>query len=236
MNKTQTLINLQAVDSQLLEIRELLGDLPLKVEELTAEEIKLKQDIDDRKIRIREIELQVAGRELEVKDYKAKIEHLKEQLYLVKTNKQYDALTHEIDFLKEKLNELEKKESVLLNEKGNLHNETQTRENNLESLTVDLHKRRTNLELLMNESAEQKNELEIRRSDIVKDIEPSIIYKYNKVLEAREGMAVVEVFGSSCGGCGSMVPPQKIAELKQGNLLQTCDVCSRFLYWPKTND
>jgi predicted nucleic acid-binding Zn-ribbon protein len=49
-------------------------------------------------------------------------------------------------------------------------------------------------------------------------------------------MAVVETFGTSCGGCGSIVPPQKIAELKQSKNLQTCDVCSRFLYWPAEND
>ena len=56
MNDIHTLIKLQEVDSQLLEISELLGDLPSKVEELTSEESRLKEDIDERKERIKEIQ------------------------------------------------------------------------------------------------------------------------------------------------------------------------------------
>ncbi|MDP7529757.1 MAG: C4-type zinc ribbon domain-containing protein, partial [Candidatus Marinimicrobia bacterium] len=118
----------------------------------------------------------------------------------------------------------------------NLSSETEERENNLESLTADLHTRKTNLETLIAESSEEKNNLEEERLNIIKDISAPIISKYDRVFAARDGMAVVETFGTSCGGCGSIVPPQKIAELKQSKNLQTCDVCSRFLYWPAEND
>jgi len=236
MNSTSSLVQLQNVDTQLLEISELLGDLPVKVEELAKEEQQLKEDIDQRKSRIKEIDLKISKKDLQVKSLTVKIDKLKDQLFLVKTNKQYDALSQEIDYLKEELNNIELNELELLEEKDTLSSELEERENNLESLTEDLHKRKLNLESLIEESSEKKKNLETERSDIVKELSAIVVSKYDRVFAARQGMAVVETLGTSCGGCGSIVPPQKIAELKQGTTLQSCDVCNRFLYWPAKKD
>ena len=236
MNTTSSLVELQDVDTQLLEISELLGDLPVKVDELTKEEQQLQEDIEQRKSRIKEIDLEVSKKDLQAKSLTVKVDKLKDQLFLVKTNKQYDALSQGIDFLKEELNNIELNELELVEEKDNLSSETEERENNLESLTADLHTRKTNLGTLIAESSEKKTKLEDERSEILKDLTAPIISKYDRVFAARDGMAVVETFGTSCGGCGSVVPPQKIAELKQSKNMQICDVCSRFLYWPAEND
>ena len=101
MNATSSLVKLQDVDTQLLEISELLGDLPVKVEELTKEEQQLKEDINQRKDRMKEIDLEISKKDLLVHELKSKIDKLKDQLFLVKTNRQYDAISHEIDFQKE---------------------------------------------------------------------------------------------------------------------------------------
>ena len=98
MNATSSLVKLQDVDTQLLEISELLGDLPVKVEELTKEEQQLKEDINQRKDRMKEIDLEISKKDLLVQDLTSKIDKLKDQLFLVKTNRQYDAISHEIDF------------------------------------------------------------------------------------------------------------------------------------------
>ncbi len=236
MDNTQTLIKLQEADSQLLEIKELLGDLPHKVEKLTTEETRLKEDIENRKVRIKDIEVEISKKDLQVRELTTKIDKLKDQLFLVKTNKQYDALSKEIDYLKEELDGIETKELEMVEEKDTLVSETDEREGNLESLTEDLQKRKTNLENLLNESSEKKTELENERAGIIKDLSSTILSKYERVFEARNGVAVIEALDSSCGGCGSMVPPQKIAELKQSMELHSCDVCSRFLFWPPSDD
>ncbi len=236
MNSTSSLVKLQDIDTQLLEISELLGDLPVKVDQLIKDEQQLKENIGQRKNRIKEIDLEVSKKDLQVKSLTVKIDKLKDQLFLVKTNKQYDALSQEIDYLKEELDNIELNELELIEEKDTLSTESEERENNLESLTEDLHKRKSNLESLIEESSVKKMNLESDRSDIVKELSGSVISKYDRVFVARNGLAVVETLGTSCGGCGSIVPPQKIAELKQGTTLQTCDVCSRFLYWPAKKD
>ncbi len=232
MSSISTLIHLQEVDTQLFEIRELLGDLPIKVDELSQKEKSFAEEIVQAKSRIKEINLDIAKKDHNRKGIQVKIQKLKDQLFLVKTNKQYDALSHEIDYLKEELDGIETEELEISIEKDSLVEETEENENNLESLTTDLHKRKSSLELLIEESSEQKENLKTQRQLIVADITETVMSKYERVLQARSGMAVVEVLDSSCSGCGSMVPPQKMSEVKKGDSINSCDVCSRFLYWP----
>lgn len=236
MNSITSLIKLQKVDTQLQEIRELLGDLPIKVDELSQKEKSFVEEINQAKIRIKEINLDISKKDHNAKVIQVKIQKLKDQLFLVKTNKQYDALSREIDYLKEALDRIETEELEISVEKDTLSEETQERENNLGSLTSDLHERKSSLESLIAESSEKKENLKNERQTIVADVSDSVISKYDRVLSARSGMAVVEVLDSSCSGCGSMVPPQKMADVKKGEGIQSCDVCSRFLYWPTKSD
>ncbi len=236
MNSIQSLIQLQQVDTQLQEISELLGDMPHQIDELTQRERSLVDHIDIAKKRIKDIELDFAKKEHQVNILQTKIRKLKDQLYLVKTNKQYDALSQEIDYLKTELDNIENGELEIAEEKDSLVAETQERENNLGTLTSDLHERKSKLEILIAESSEKKKNLEEERNHIMAKLSEGMVSKYNKVRSARSGMAVVEVLGSSCGGCGSVVPPQKLAEVKQKKGIYSCDVCSRFLFWPSTTD
>ena len=100
MNKILSLVELQNVDTQLKDLNELLGDLPKKVEKLRLEEEGLINDVNQGKDRLKEIELSLNKAEHQMADYKAKINKLKDQLSLVTSNKQYDALTQEIEYLK----------------------------------------------------------------------------------------------------------------------------------------
>ncbi|MFQ6677652.1 MAG: zinc ribbon domain-containing protein [Fidelibacterota bacterium] len=232
MNSIASLIQLQEIDGQLQEIRELLGDLPLKVDELSQNEKSAVEEIDHAKTRIKEIELNISKKDHNAKVIQEKIQKLKDQLFLVKTNKQYDALSQEIDFLKEELDSIETNELELTMEKDQLLEKTEKQENNLGSLTSNLHERRSNLESLIAESSEKKEQLKKDRELVISDLSDTIVSKYNRVFSARGGLGVVEVLSSSCSGCGSMVPPQKLAEVKKGDSISSCDVCNRFLYWP----
>ena len=116
----EKLIELQSIDTKLRDLNDLLGDLPSKVEELNLQEDNLKISIVTKKERLKEIELETNKLELKNSGFDEKIDKLKDQLFLVTNNKQYDALMNEIDHLKEEkssfetdiLNFLEEKESL----------------------------------------------------------------------------------------------------------------------------
>jgi predicted nucleic acid-binding Zn-ribbon protein len=83
---------------------------------------------------------------------------------------------------------------------------------------------------MLRESAEQKEQLESARDELVQSIDLQVLKRYDVVRKARRGTAVVPVLGASCSGCGAVVPPQKIAEIRSDKVSYTCDECSRFIF------
>ena len=225
------LVELQAVDTQLQDLNELLGDLPKKVDKLRLEEDSLITAVGKGKNRLKEIELALNKAEHRLAEIKQKIDKLKDQLSLVTSNKQYDALTQEIEYLKQAMNEAELEDLELEEEKETLQNDLQEKEENLESLSEDLRIRRDRLENLIAESANKKSELEKEREEKSIHIDPSVLGRYVRIRDARDGLAVVTIDRNSCSGCGFVVPPQTVSVIRKKTLLYNCDVCSRFLYF-----
>ncbi|HCI16494.1 MAG TPA: hypothetical protein DE027_06655, partial [Candidatus Marinimicrobia bacterium] len=156
MSVIQQIVALQKIDSQLQDIAELLGDLPGKVDALKDEELGLAKSIEDGKARIKALELELNKFDSLMTDYNEKIDKHKDQLYLVTSNKQYDALQHEIDHLKGELDEIETNALEFAEEKETIETRLKSEEENLDSLSKDLVGRREKLEVLMNESSEEK--------------------------------------------------------------------------------
>jgi len=166
-------------------------------------------------------------------EIKQKIDKLKDQLSLVTSNKQYDALTQEIEYLKQEMDEVELEDLELEEEKETLQNDLQEKEENLESLSENLSTRRDRLEDLIAESADKKSELEKVREEKSIHIDPSVLGRYVRIRDARYGLAVVTIDGNSCSGCGFVVPTQSVSFIRKKTLLYNCDICSRFLYFDK---
>ena len=129
--------------------------------------------------------------------------------------------------------EIETEELLSLQEKDTLEASTTEKEESLESLTTDLGERRKKLERVISESAEEKNVLEVQRDEAVQAITPPILALYKKVINARNGLAVVEIVNNSCGGCGAIVPIQTVSEIKNASTVHNCGSCGRFLYKDK---
>ena len=233
MIEVSRLVELQAVDTQLQDLNELLGDLPRKVDKLRQEEESLINAVDKGKNRLKEIKLALNKAEHRMAEIKQKIDKLKDQLSLVTSNKQYDALTQEIEYLKQEMDEVELEDLELEEEKETLQNDLQEKEENLESLSEDLSTRRGRLEDLIAESADKKSELEKEREEKSIHIDPSVLGRYMRIRDARDGLAVVNLNGHSCSGCGSVVPIQSVSVIRKKTLLYNCDICSRFLYFDK---
>ena len=233
MLEVTQLVELQAVDTQLQDLNELLGDLPKKVDKLRLEEESLINAVDKGNNRLKEIELALNKAEHHMAEIKQKIDKLKDQLSLVTSNKQYDALTQEIEYLKQAMDEVELEDLELDEEKDTLRNDLQEKEENLESLSEDLRTRRGRLVNLIAESADKKSELEKEREEKSIHIDPSVLGRYVRIRDARDGLAVVTIDGNSCSGCGFVVPPQTVSVIRKKTLLYNCDICSRFLYFDK---
>lgn len=226
----ENLIELQGIDTKLNDLNDLLGDLPSKVQGLNDQEESIKATLENNKDRLKELEVELHKGEVTVSQLQGKINTLKDQLFLVTNNKQYDALMKEIDHIKDKKSDFEDKAIECLEEKENLTKSVEEMEVELNDLSDDLSKRREKLETAISDSADEKSVLENKRKERTDKIDLNIMSVYDRVMGARGGLAVVPLVGSGCGGCGAHIPPQTITEVRAGKGIHRCDICGRFLY------
>ena len=226
------LIELQEIDSQLDDLNSLLGDLPKMVDDLNSQEHNLISKVNEDRRRSKDINLNLNKSETANKTIQEKIDKLTDQLFLVTNNKQYDALTLEIDHLKEKKKNHESQIIEHIEENEQLEKSIDQNEKLLTELKSDLDNRRKKLEQALSETADEKEALEISRKKQISKIDSSIIQIYTKVISARSGVAVVSLSGNSCGGCGAALPIQMASEIRSGKT-HTCFNCGRFVYSKK---
>ena len=226
------LIELQEIDSQLDDLNSLLGDLPKMVDDLNTQELNLASKVEEDKKRSKDISLSLNKSETANKTIQGKIDKLTDQLFLVTNNKQYDALTLEIDHLKEKKENHESQILEDIEENEELEKSIDENEKLLSELKSDLEVRRKKLEAALSETADEKAALESSREKQISKIDSSVIQIYSKVISARSGLAVVPLSGDSCGGCGAALPIQMASEIRGGKT-HTCFNCGRFVYGKK---
>lgn len=228
------LVELQDIDSQLDDLNGLLGDLPKMVEELNEQESRLISKLKEDKTRLKDINLSLKKSETANSEIQEKINKLTDQLFLVTNNKQYDALTNEIDHFKEQKDENDSHIILSMDEKEILEKSINENETSLEDLKTDLGFRRKKLETALSETSEEKAALEKSREEQISKIDSSTIQIYTKVISARSGVAVVSLSGDACGGCGAALPIQMASEIRAAAAhTHRCDNCGRFVYSKK---
>ncbi|MCF7805703.1 MAG: hypothetical protein K9N46_15955 [Candidatus Marinimicrobia bacterium] len=236
MSELEKLIELQQVDKELMRIEELKGDLPEKVRETRQALRKHEAQLEEDKGRLEEIKKEERKHQATIDDKSEKVEEKQDQLYLVTTNKEYDALTSEIEQFKKSVDEAEMQLVELSDEKEQLEEAIAMEENQVEELAEDLEKRESDLEKTIKKTEEEQEKLEKEREGIVKDIPRSKLSRYDRIRNARNGLAVVPVVRGSCGGCLQRIPPQNLVEIRTKDRMMPCEICGRFLYWPEEQD
>ena len=225
------LIELQEVDKRLDELRAERGDLPLIVEELKEKLDEKKTEFEKCTQTVKEAKIKQRELELSIDELKSKYDKYEEQLYQVKTNREYDAITLETETVKQQLDDAKKQieglQAIIVENEGKqkeIEVDLKKLEDEYEDNTVELNTK-------MNETAEEENLLQQERDIIIKKSKPEIIKTYELVRKARSGQGIANIQGNVCGGCFSYIPPQKIVEVKKMKEIYTCEFCGRILVW-----
>ena len=228
-DRLRLLYKLQQVDVSLDDLHELKGDLPRIV-------ARLEQELGQREEGKRELDALIKqstiGRDqtdLEIITQKELAEKYKAQQFQVKTNKQYDALTREIEHAQSKIVQLEKdmesSESKMVMAKHDLEAVIPQ----IEELRRELADRKGELDRVNKEHEEEELKLKHDREKLVVRISKQDLTTYERIRKAKDGKAVVAVNRDACGGCYKRVPPQTVLELRKHLRLLTCEHCGRIL-------
>ncbi len=229
------LLQLQAMDDELSSLDRARVELPNKIEVLEAKIREVGQRLDEQKVALEEQKRKKRHWERELQDAEGGLKELQEKIYEVKTNKEYDALQHEIESKKEKISNSEEEILTLMSQIEETEEDIQRREDEFNSISqesgAELETQRRDLATLGEKIAIKEAE----RKNIAARISRSILSAYERVSRGKNGLAVVKVKRGACSGCFKSLPPQKLQEIKRRDRLITCENCGRILIWDGEN-
>ena len=229
------LIKLQSVDSQLMEIEELKGDLPAQVDRLTQVLEVLDKAIAEKRTRLQQIEHDKRHLQATIDDMGAHLKRYQDQLLVVSTNRAYDALMSEIDGAKKTVEESEFQLLELDEEQMRLTDELKAHKLEAEEKRSVMVVQQEDLRTTISETEVQAKALEKKRKKLEGKIESRYYRSYERIRAARDGQAVVLLSRNSCGACYNRIPPQRLVEIKAMDTIITCDSCGVILHWEGTS-
>ena len=228
-NRLRLLYALQIVDLGLDELTDRKGDLPHVVQELAQKLATMQAHKAELEATAKNSKMQRDAADLEIIELKEKIEKYKAQQFQVKTNKQYDLLTREIDAAQERVAKLTRELEVLEGASGTAKSDAESITPEIDSLQSDLTERQAELDAVNKEHEEEELKLKHEREKIVVRVSKGDLASYEKIRKAKGGKAVVAVKRSACGGCYNRVPPQKVLELRKHDAILMCERCGRII-------
>ncbi len=224
----EALLKLQSIDSKLDEIEKMRGDLPEEVRDLEDEIIGFNTRIGRFNEELNNLNESIVHNKLLIKDAEKLIEKYETQQNNVRNNREYDAISKEIELQQLEIQILNKKMREALAKIEIKEKQIEDTEATLAARNRDLANKQKELDQLIAESGEDEEKLQKERERRVKNIESRLYKSYQKIRgNAQNGLAVVMVKRDACGGCFNIVPPQRQADIREKKKIIVCEHCGR---------
>ena len=221
---------LQKIDSRIDEINKVKGELPLEVQDLDDELAGLRSRIEHINAEIDELNTLTKQRKREVDQAKILIANYKEQQNNVRNNREFDAISKEIEYQELEIELADKRLKEYAAGVKAKKAQLEEAEAVVEERTKDLEAKKAELESIEAETAAQVEDF-ARQADAAKArIDERLLAAYDRIRgNVRNGLAVVTVKRDACGGCFNRIPPQRQVDIRQGKKIIICEYCGRIL-------
>lgn len=229
-DKLKALFQLQLVDSQIDKIQIVRGELPLEVQDLEDEIAGLETRVEKFAAELKGLEDEVSNKKNAVKDALEAIKKFEEQQKAVRNNREFDAISKEIEFQTleiELSNKRAKEAEIVIENKKEVLTES---EETLALRKGDLASKQEELESIIAETAKEEEKLQKLSTKSEKQIDERLLIAYKRIRgSVRNGLGVVGVDRDACGGCFNKIPYQRQLDIATRKKVTVCEHCGRIL-------
>ncbi len=228
--KLKNLAELQSIDSKIDEIKAIRGELPMEVADLEDEIAGLETRIEKQADELKELEAAISANKNKIKESQQFIKKYESQLDNVKNNREYDALSKEIEIQGLEIQAAEKR-ILDYNRQIELKKQVlETAKTEVEGRKIDLQNKKGELNGIVEETEKEERELLDRRAKAEEKLEERLRSAYNRIRRnVKNGIAVANVLRDSCSGCFGNIPPQMQADIRSRKKILVCEHCGRIL-------
>jgi uncharacterized protein len=228
--KLEAIYNLQLIDSRLDAIVKVRGALPEEVQDLEDEIAGYGTRLEKFKRDIEAFEDDIKRYKENIKESEKLIKKYQEQQMNVRNNREYDAITKELELQDLEIQVSKKKIAEAGVKIDSKKADLEELNNLMKDRQKDLDLKKDELSTIVAESESEESKLRAEKDKAAKKVEDRLIKSYTKIrANAKNGLAVVMVKRGACGGCFNTVPPQRQADIREKKKLIVCEHCGRIL-------
>ncbi|MEX1063669.1 MAG: hypothetical protein WEC12_08695 [Balneolaceae bacterium] len=212
----QKLANLQYIDTRIDELKQLRGDLPEEVldieTDITRHRVKAEQLEQEKK----DLELEAKSLELEISDAKEKNEKYEDQQLSVRNNREYDALTKEIEAQKQLVENANSRIEEILKRQEEIEPELAVVTEKLDEVQKLHDEKKKNLDKVVEATKSEEDALLEKRDKMEKELDKRYVRSYKRLRNGlNNGIAVVAM--EKGAALGMALPPQTQVEVRRKN-------------------
>jgi uncharacterized protein len=228
------LISLQHADREILRLKNEIAELPKRVAAIEQKLAGSQAALEKARAAVKNDDAARRKHETAISDLRQKISKYRDQSLEVKTNDQYKALMHEIQFAELEISAHEDKILELMVNAESREREVKAVEADLKAETAEIEQEKAAARERTAKDERELAEWAAKRDLARAAVDADLLRHYDRVLKFR-GSGIAEVRDQKCVGCSVVLRPQTYNEVRSGKLV-FCDSCQRILYFDSSNE
>lgn len=228
--RLSALYQLQVVSSEIDRIRTMRGELPLEVEELADE-------LSGKRTRIERFEEQIARNKRNedqanenIRTAKGMIEKYKQHLNEVRNDKEYDAISKELENLDLDVLKYEKAIREFKEDSQYIEEDIETLKSESAQIQDIYDSKKKELDDIISDTKSEEEKLRISAKELEETIEERLLMAFKRTRKStHNGMAVAPIERGACSGCFNLIPPQRVIDVRSHKKIIACEYCGRVL-------
>src|ERR1700676_3539532 len=196
----QHLSELQQFDREILRLKDEIAAFPKRIGQIEQRLAGTKAHLESAKASVKSDEAARRKFETAIQDLQQKISKYRDQSLEVKTNDQYKALMHEIQFAEQDIRANEDKILELMVNVETREKDLKSAEVRLKVETAEIEKEKSEARQRTAEDEKQLLEWNAKRDTIRAGISADLLRHYDRVFQFR-GSGLAEVRDQKCMGC-----------------------------------
>lgn len=231
----EKLIELEKVDREIGRLSDEVAALPKRVALIEEKLAGDKAKVEQAKAAIKNNEASRRKYEADIQTAQQKIVKYRSQSTSVKTNDEYRALMHEVEFAEKEITGAEDKILELMVSLESDVKSLKVAEVDLKAEGAAVEKEKSEARARTAEDQKLLQGLNQKRDGLRSGVTDTNLAHYDRVLRARK-FAIAEARDSKCQACFVMIRPQTWQELTTNEQIITCSSCGRILFYDPAHE
>jgi predicted nucleic acid-binding Zn-ribbon protein len=226
----ENLLKLQDTDKEIRRLQDEVAEFPKRIAVIEHKLAGTKAQMEKAQAAVKADEASRRKYDTAISDLRGKISKYRDQSLDVKTNDQYKALLHEIQFAEKEITANEDKILELMLNADARDKEVKAAQVELKAETAEIEKEKEEARQLTAKDEKLLAEWRAKRDQIRTSVNEDLLRHYERVSKFR-GSGLSEVRDQKCMACRVMLRPQTYNEIRSGTQTIICDSCQRILYF-----